>query len=112
MIEAVYPQTQVQLCIVHQVYHSLRYLSWKQRKAVASDLRRIYIAATLSEGEQALHAGTKKINRLRNLDYDIREGAIESESYDEFCETLALIDVLLLHEDQVDLAYAPIRSMT
>lgn len=53
-IEAVYPQTQVQLCIVHQVRHSLRYVSWKQRKAVATDLRRIYTAATLSEGEQAL----------------------------------------------------------
>ncbi len=53
-IEAVYPQTQVQLCIVHQVRHSLRYVSWKQRKAVAADLRRIYAASTLSEGEQAL----------------------------------------------------------
>ena len=45
-IEAVYPQTQVQLCIVHQVRHSLRYVSWKKRKAVAADLRRIYSAAT------------------------------------------------------------------
>ncbi len=53
-IETVYPQTQVQLCIVHQVRHSLRYVSWKQRKAVAADLRRIYAAPTLSEGEQAL----------------------------------------------------------
>ena len=44
----------MQLCIVHQVCHSLRYVSWKQRKAVAADLRRIYIAPTLSEGEQAL----------------------------------------------------------
>ena len=34
-IEAVYPQTRVQLCIVHQVRHSLRYVSWKQRKEVA-----------------------------------------------------------------------------
>ena len=53
-IEALYPQTQVQLCIVHQVRHCLRYVSWKQRKAVAADLRRIYAAPTLSEGEQAL----------------------------------------------------------
>ena len=30
-IEAVCPQTQVQLCIVHQVRHSLRYVCWKQR---------------------------------------------------------------------------------
>ena len=53
-IEAVYPQTQIQLCIVHQVRHSLRYVSWKQRKAVAADLRRIYSAATLAEAELAL----------------------------------------------------------
>ena len=53
-IEAVYPQTQIQLCIVHQVRHSLRYVSWKQRKEVAADLRRIYGAATLAEAERAL----------------------------------------------------------
>ena len=34
-IEAVYPHTRVQLCIVHQVRHSLRFVSWKQRKEVA-----------------------------------------------------------------------------
>lgn len=53
-IEAVYPQTQIQLCIVHQVRHSLRYVSWKQRREVAAGLRRIYAAATLAEAEQAL----------------------------------------------------------
>jgi len=53
-IEAVYPQTQVQLCIVHQVRHSLRYVGWKQRKEVAADLRTIYAAATLDEAERAL----------------------------------------------------------
>lgn len=53
-IEAVYPQTQIQLCIVHQVRHSLRFVSWKQRKEVAEDLRKIYAAATITEAEQAL----------------------------------------------------------
>ena len=37
-IEAVFPKTQVQLCIVHMVRHSLNYVSWKQRKEVAEDL--------------------------------------------------------------------------
>ena len=36
------------------MHQSLRYVSWKQRKGVAADLRRIYAAATLSEAEQAL----------------------------------------------------------
>ena len=53
-IEAVYPTTQVQLCIVHQIRHSLRYVNWKQRKVIAADLKRIYGAATLAEAELAL----------------------------------------------------------
>jgi len=53
-VEAVFPQTQVQLCIVHKVRNSLQYVTWKERKAVARDLRAIYAAATLSEAEHAL----------------------------------------------------------
>ena len=53
-IEAVYPNTQVQLCIVHQIRNSLRFVSWKERKAVAADLKTIYAAATLKQAEQAL----------------------------------------------------------
>lgn len=53
-IEAVYPKTQVQLCIVHQVRHSLRFVGWKERKEVAADLRTIYGAPTLQQAEQAL----------------------------------------------------------
>lgn len=53
-IETVYPDTQVQLCIVHMVRNSLRYVSWKQRKEVASDLRAIYTAKTLEGAELAL----------------------------------------------------------
>lgn len=53
-IEAVFPQTQVQLCIVHQVRNSLSYVSYKDRKAVAADLKTIYAAPTESQAEQAL----------------------------------------------------------
>jgi putative transposase len=53
-IETVFPKTQVQLCIVHQVRNSLKYVPWKERKTVAADLRAIYAAATLTEAEQAL----------------------------------------------------------
>jgi putative transposase len=51
-IETVYPQAQVQLCIVHLVRHSLDYVSWKQRKEVAGDLRPIYAAPTPEVAEQ------------------------------------------------------------
>ena len=45
-IAAEYPQTSVQLCIVHMVRNSLRYVSWKDYKAVTADLKRIYQAST------------------------------------------------------------------
>lgn len=45
-IEAIFPKTQVQLCIVHMVRNSLKYVSWKQRKEVADDLKTIYQSAT------------------------------------------------------------------
>ena len=50
-IEAVYPRTEVQLCIVHLVRASLNYVTWKARKAVAADLRSIYRAGTAAEAE-------------------------------------------------------------
>jgi putative transposase len=53
-IEAVFPKAVVQLCVVHMVRHSLNYVSWKRRKEVAADLRRIYTAATAEEAELML----------------------------------------------------------
>ncbi|ELS05636.1 transposase [Xenococcus sp. PCC 7305] len=53
-IETVFPQTRVQLCIVHLVRNSLKYVSYKDRKAVAADLKKVYGANTESEAEQAL----------------------------------------------------------
>lgn len=45
-IEAVFPEARVQLCIVHMVRASLNYVSWKERKLVAADLKAIYRAAS------------------------------------------------------------------
>ncbi len=59
-IESAYPKTQVQLCIVHMVRNSLKYVSWKLRKIVAADLRAIYTAASADAAEQALEAFEKK----------------------------------------------------
>jgi transposase-like protein len=55
-IESLYPQTQVHLCIVHLIRNCLRYVPWKDAKAVAADLKPIYQAATLQEAEIALDA--------------------------------------------------------
>ena len=53
-IETVFPQTQVQLCIVHLVRHSLNYVGWKERKEVARDLKTIYASGTEEEAEMRL----------------------------------------------------------
>ena len=59
-IEAVFPETQVQLCIVHMVRNSLRFVSWKYRKQVAADLREIYSAPTVEGAELALERFEEK----------------------------------------------------
>lgn len=53
-VHAAYPQTTVQLCIVHLVRAALRYVSTQDTKAVTTDLKKIYQAATVEEAEQAL----------------------------------------------------------
>src|SRR5438128_4771511 len=53
-IESVFPQTEVQLCIVHLVRHSLNYVGWKDRKEVARDLKTIYSSATEADAQQTL----------------------------------------------------------
>lgn len=59
-IEAVFPDTQVQLCIVHKLRNSFKFVAWKDRKAVAKDLRAVYGATTLAEAEDALERFTEK----------------------------------------------------
>ncbi len=53
-IRAAYPQTKVQLCVVHLVRAALKYVSDKDSKEVVKDLKTIYQAATVAQAEQAL----------------------------------------------------------
>lgn len=53
-IESVFPQAEVQLCIVHMVRNSLKFVSYKDRKSIAADLKTIYRAATVEQAETAL----------------------------------------------------------
>ena len=53
-IETVYPKTTVQLCLVHMVRASLNYVNWRERIAVAGDLKTIYRAATEQEAARQL----------------------------------------------------------
>ena len=53
-INAVFPQTDIQLCIVHMVRNSLKYVPWKDYRAVTADLKAIYQASTEEQGKLAL----------------------------------------------------------
>ena len=55
-IQAVYPQTKIQLCIIHMVRNSTKYVSWKDRKVVVHDLKSIYKAPTEQAAKLALEA--------------------------------------------------------
>ena len=55
-IEAVFPQAAVQTCIVHLIRNSLDFVSWKDRKPVVAELRKIYRAADAEAGRKALEA--------------------------------------------------------
>ena len=100
-INAVYPETQIQLCIVHLVRNSIKYVVWKDYKAVTQDLKKIYHSATEEEGLLSLQQFSERwddkypqiskswrsrwenINTLFNYPADIRKviyttNAIES----------------------------------
>jgi putative transposase len=59
-INAVYPQTKQQLCIVHQIRNSTKFVPHKYRKAVCADLKKIYGAVNLDDAEYALEEFREK----------------------------------------------------
>jgi putative transposase len=59
-LETAYPQTKVQLCIVHMVRNSLRYVSYKDRKELAADLKSIYTSVNAEEAELNLEIMAEK----------------------------------------------------
>ena len=53
-IESLYPNTEIQHCIIHQIRNSLKYVASKNQKAFMADLKAVYKAATLNAAELAL----------------------------------------------------------
>lgn len=59
-ILAIFPHTEIQRCVIHQIRTSLKYISWKDRKAFMVDLRQVYGAPTREAAETALEALDEK----------------------------------------------------
>jgi transposase-like protein len=53
-VQAIFPNTVIQRCVIHQIRNSLKYVSWKDRKAFMSDLRQVYGAPTREAAETGL----------------------------------------------------------
>lgn len=66
-IHAVFPQTEVQRCIIHQIRNSLRYVSWKDRKAFVQDLKSVYQAPN----REAAEANLQRLGEQWNDKYAI-----------------------------------------
>ena len=59
-INAVFPKTEVQLCMVHMVRNSVKYVPYKDRKAVTTDLKEIYLAPSADAAKSALEKFSEK----------------------------------------------------
>jgi transposase-like protein len=83
-INTVYPASKVQLCIVHMVRNSLKYVSYKDRKALASDLKKIYTSITVVDAERELEIFSAK--------WDGRYGAISGQWRKHWVNVIPLFD--------------------
>ena len=55
-INSIFPKTEVQLCVIHQIRNSLKYVTWKDYKIFIKDLKKVYQAATKEIAEDELNA--------------------------------------------------------
>jgi len=62
-LETAYPRTENQLCIVHQIRNSLAFVSYKDRKSVAADLKPIYTATNIDDAEYQLEVFREKYDK-------------------------------------------------
>ena len=84
VIQDVFPMSVVQKCIVHQVRNSLRYVDEKDRKKVASDLRKVYTCSTRERAQTALEAFRVKWGK--------KYGYIPKQWQDNWDELMAFMD--------------------
>ena len=55
-ISAAFPQTEIQLCIIHQIRNTMKYVPYKNQKELIADLKKIYQALTIEEAENSFTA--------------------------------------------------------
>ncbi len=59
-IESIYPKTEVQLCVIHQIRNSTKYVAYKDLKPVMASLKKVYTASTKEQAELELDEEEKQ----------------------------------------------------
>ena len=77
-INAIFPQTEVQLCVIHQIRNSLKYVASKNQKEFMADLKPVYKAETVKAAEIALDALEEngELNTQSSLNHGVKNGPI------------------------------------
>ena len=76
-VSAIFPKTKNQLCILYQIRNSTKFVTWKDRKAVCADLKKVYGAANLDDAEYAL----EELMRRSDSGEDRKNGIISILPY-------------------------------
>jgi len=66
-VNAVFPETEVQLCMAHMVRNSVKHVPYKDRKAVTADLKEIYLAPSAAAAESALERFAERSNSVHEI---------------------------------------------
>jgi transposase-like protein len=109
-ILAVFPKTQIQRCIIHQIRNSLKYVSWKDRKAFMLDLKDVYQAPTRENAE----ANLRKLSETWSDKYAIaiRSWQNNWEDLATFFAYPAEIRRLIYTTNSVESYHAQLRKIT
>ena len=109
-IQSVFPKTLIQQCIIHQIRNSLKYVSWKDRKAFAADLKTIYKAATREQAE----ANLRKLDETWNSKYAVAVRSWQNnwENLSTFFEFAPEIRRLIYTTNAIEGYHRQLRKVT
>ncbi len=109
-IEAVYPQAKIQRCVVHQIRYSMKFVSWKDKKKFAADLKSVYTADTREAAWNALMAFEEKWGE--KYPFSIKSWKDNWESLTTYFEYPKEIRTLIYTTNPIESLNSQLRKVT
>jgi transposase-like protein len=109
-IEAVYPQAKIQRCVVHQIRYSMKFVSWKDKKKFAADLKSVYTADTKEAAWNALMAFEEKWGE--KYPFSIKSWKDNWESLTTYFEYPKEIRTLIYTTNPIESLNSQLRKVT